>query len=121
MKNVTTAADKLADRLKKKLGCDASYISVRSHDNLYYFGHSEKTSIQSTFRGDNVDETVCKIPISRNSLFLAGDLSDEPGFSDLPYVQSGLIKAYVGVPIQNENQEPIGAVCLLSSSKRNWS
>lgn len=121
MKNLNTAADQLAADLKKKLNCDGSYISVKTHDNLYYFGNSEKTLVHSTLRVDKLDETVCKVPIARNALFKATNLSDEIGFSNLPYAQSGRIKGYVGFPIRNYELEPVGAVCLISSSERNWS
>jgi GAF domain-containing protein len=65
-------------------------------------------------------ESLCTVTARSGAPLLIDDAADDERVAALPPVQSGLVGAYLGVPVHASGQI-VGALCIYSAEPREWS
>jgi GAF domain-containing protein len=68
-----------------------------------------------------LEDSLCSVTVLSGDVLVAADTSEHPWLCDLPPVVSGLVGAYLGVPLLLLDGTCVGALCVYGPSPREWS
>lgn len=112
--------DRIAEELLDSLRVDMALISVQNNNELVSLGVSSTVLQAGTGRTNAAEDMVCLHVIQENTPLLLSDARADPKTRSVGYVRAGLVSGYIGVPIQNAEIGPIGAICGVTNAPRNW-
>ena len=117
---IIAKADTIADALIERIECDKVYVSLANNDTLFSIGITGALGPDNMNRKHIIGDTVCGFTIARNERLVLEDARLDEELSDVPFVESGGIVAYLGQPLCDESAKPIGAICAVSSKPKKW-
>ena len=112
--------DAIADDVVQMLGADIALISLVSNSELVSLGLSSSIGKTRENRFHVPSDLVCLHVTQTNEPLVLTDARSHPDFKFVRYVANGTVSGYVGVPVQNAEVGPIGAICAITSTPRNW-
>lgn len=68
-----------------------------------------------------VDDSLCTVTVAEGGPLVVDDAAADPRVSALPPVTSGMVGAYLGVPLVAADGHTIGALCVFDAASRSWS
>lgn len=113
------ALDRLAELAARLLGTSQAQVSLMTdvHDVIGAAGLADGADR----RRDALADSLCTITTRTAAPFAVPDARADARVSTLPPVTSGLARAYLGVPLLNDDGEAVGALCVFDAQPRVWS
>ncbi|GAC1444636.1 MAG: SpoIIE family protein phosphatase [Mycobacteriales bacterium] len=71
-------------------------------------------------RASSSSESLCSVPVMEGVTVAIDDAYVDERVSDLPPVQSGLVRSYLGVPLVDRQGNTLGALCVYDSAPHAW-
>ena len=112
--------DRLARLAAQLLGAPAAFVTVISADRQYIksaVADGERTEDAGTSTA--LDRSFCQHAVASDQPFIVEDARVHPLVKDNKAVADGVI-AYAGIPLQTQNGQSIGALCVIDSKPRQW-
>lgn len=113
--------DSMAERAASDLEVDRIMISISQGDLLQTLGSFPAIGKDHAARAHRPSDTVCAVSMKLEAPLKVEDARLETMLQDLPYVKSGLIVGYLGVPIDLAGYGVVGSLCAISKTPRVWS
>lgn len=115
------AADSL-DRLTRLaadlLGAPYSQISLLAEEQVV--ASVAGLSLEAPDRVGPSQDSLCSLTLAAVTTIAIEDATLDPRAAELPPVRSGLVRAYLGVPLVDAAGYCLGALCVYDSSPRRW-
>jgi hypothetical protein len=64
--------------------------------------------------------SICSVVIDEDEPLIVNDLQRDPRFAALPAVETLGLRFYAGVPLRDENDVPLGTLCILDTESRQF-
>ena len=105
----------LATRL---LGCDAAQVSLLGDVQIAVAG----TGLPPGGVGAQLPlaDSLCAVALAVDGPLVVPDAAHDDRVRDRAPVRSGLIGAYLGIPLRVADGEPVGVLCALDGEPRQW-
>ena len=113
------ALDRLAELAARLLGTGSAQVSVVADIQNVLGG----TGVASHTVGSQgpVADSLCTVTVLEQAPLVVADARSDPRVSTLPPVTSGVVGAYLGVPLVSGDGQIIGALCVFEPTRRSWS
>ncbi len=111
------ALDRLAELAARLLGTTSAQISVVT-DAQAVVGGAGLAAVGT--RGP-VDDSLCTVTVRDRAPLVVTDARSDPRVATLPPVTTGVVGAYLGVPLVTGDGETVGALCAFDPEPRAWS
>ncbi|MDM7891244.1 PP2C family protein-serine/threonine phosphatase [Curtobacterium caseinilyticum] len=94
-----------------------SYVNVLDEDLL----HTLTPNVPDEITSGPIGWSFCQLTIQQTEPTVIGDTTADPRTADLPGVTNRGIRFYAGVPLTIAGGEPVGTLCLMDTSPRDFS
>ena len=71
-------------------------------------------------RQTTLDQSICQYTVADRSPLVLEDPRSDPIFKNHPVVRSGVIAAYLGIPLIDHEGHAIGTLCVFDAKPRMW-
>jgi PAS domain S-box-containing protein len=112
------ALDRLAELAARLLGTGSAQVSVVA-DTQNVLGGAGVASHTVGSQGP-VADSLCTVTVLQKATLVVTDATSDRRVATLPPVRSGLVGAYLGVPLVSADGQTIGALCVFEASPRAW-
>lgn len=112
--------DRLTRLAAESIGVPAAFLSLVDEASDFYkshFGFSEPVATTRRLEG----ETFCHHALVSDGVLVIDDARADPSYSTVPTIQTMGVVAYLGVPLDSPDGQPLGAFCLIDTKPRRWS
>lgn len=111
--------DRLTKLAAELLETDRAQVSLLAEEQVVasVFG----TSLTSEQRTGPLADSLCTVTVRLGAPFAVSDAHADPRVRDLPPVTSGVVRAYLGVPLVTTSGLTLGALCVYDDEPRSWS
>lgn len=113
------ALDRLARLAARLLGARAAQISVIGDEQFVAGIHGVALPVEDLV--SPAADSLCSVTVARGAPLPVEDATVDERVSHLPPVHSGLVRAYLGVPLVTSAGHTIGALCAFEGEPRAWS
>lgn len=113
------ALDRLAELAARLLMTASAQVSVVA-DRQSVPGGTGVAS-HTVGRQGPVADSLCAVTVLEEAPLIVNDAASDPRVATLPPVTSGLVGAYLGVPLVSADGQTIGALCVFDPIPRSWS
>src|SRR4051794_40416187 len=114
------ALDRLAGLASQLLGTTSAYVSLLA-DAQTIAGSSGLPDEISAGSELPLTDALCAVTVATRQPVTVTDARADARVATLPAVTSGLIGAYLGVPIRADQGRVVGALCVFAGEPRPWS
>jgi len=118
-----TPPEECFDRLTRlavtTLGVPAAFLSLVDERSDFYksqFGFSEPLATARRLEG----ETFCHHSLVADGVLVIDDTRGDPRYASVPSVETLGVAAYLGVPLDSPDGQPLGAFCVIDTKPRRW-
>lgn len=109
----------LVDLAARVTGTSASQLSLLADEQVASaIWHVDGTEFPPTL---GLQDSMCSVTVVSGDVLVAGDTRAHPWLGDLLPVTSGLVRAYLGVPLALPDGTCVGALCVWEHEPRTWS
>jgi signal transduction histidine kinase/ActR/RegA family two-component response regulator len=114
--------DRAVQLLARVLRCDVSLLSVidEARDRQAFKAETGLAKPWSDLRETPLSHSFCRTVVAEASMIRVTDARLDPRFKDNPAVQELGVIGYLGMPVETAPGEPVGALCAISSTPRDW-
>ena len=112
--------DRLTRLAVETVGVTAAFLSLVDEAGDFYksnFGFSEPLATTRRLAG----ETFCHHALVSDGVVIIDDARSDPTYASVPTIQTLGVVAYLGVPLDSPEGQPLGAFCLIDTKPRRWS
>lgn len=67
-----------------------------------------------------LEDSLCTVTVLSGDVLVAADAALHPWLHDLPPVQAGAVRSYLGVPLRLRDGTAVGALCTYGPEPRDW-
>ncbi|QIK79448.1 GAF domain-containing protein [Sphingomonas piscis] len=113
--------DQLTRMAARLLGAPSAFVTVISDERQFIKSASENGA-PSELAGVSqpLSMSFCKHAVAANQPLVVENAREHPVLKDNDAVDAGVI-AYAGIPLETEDGQAIGALCVVDSKPRAWS
>ena len=117
------AFDRLTREIRETLHCDAATFSIidQSADRQFFRAQCGLDEPLASTLQTPLSQSICRHVRDRAAPVVITDMLEEPAFRDHPAIREMGVRAYLGAPIFDDGNDPIGAICAISRTPRPWS
>jgi DNA-binding CsgD family transcriptional regulator len=111
--------DRLTRLAAETLGVPAAFLSLVEECTDFYkscFGFSEPLTTLRHMEG----ETFCHHTLVSDGIVIVDDARKDALYAQIPTVKSLGVIAYVGVPLDSQDGQPLGAFCVVDTKPHHW-
>lgn len=119
-KSIAAKADRIADALLERIDCEQVYVRLTKNETLLPIGMTGGLEAEILPTKETIGDEICGLTIERRERLVLEDANLDDSFSNVPFVGSGDVVAYLGQPLCDEAAKPIGALCAVSSKPKKW-
>jgi serine phosphatase RsbU (regulator of sigma subunit)/PAS domain-containing protein len=113
------ALDRLAELAARLLGAASAHVSVVSDVQDVMGGAGEASGASGS--GAAMTDALCTVTVSEGRPLVVTDAAVDDRVAALLPVTSGVVGAYLGVPLVAADGHVVGALCVFDRAPRSWS
>jgi PAS domain S-box-containing protein len=113
------ALDRLAELAARLLMTASAQVSVVADTQSVPGGTG--VASHTVGRQGPVADSLCAVTVLEEAPLIVNDAASDPRVATLPPVTSGVVGAYLGVPLVSADGQTIGALCVFDPMPRSWS
>ncbi len=114
--------DRLALLAAKLLHAGSAQVTVLA-DVQHVAGAAGRAAeaVRAGGRTGALADSLCTVTVASGAPLVVADASVDARVSALPPVRSGAVGSYLGVPLVNDDGNPVGTLCVFDPAPRAWS
>ncbi|WP_244928132.1 SpoIIE family protein phosphatase [Nocardioides sp. W7] len=112
------ALNRLADLAARLTGAGSAQVSIVADDLTVMGGVGDAAA--SVGAASPAEESLCTVTVRENAPLGVPDALRDPRVRHLPLVASGVVGAYLGIPLVVDGHA-VGALCVFDREPREWS
>jgi PAS domain S-box-containing protein len=119
MRDASVVLDRLAELAARLVGAPVAQISLVDDVQVVVSG----TGLPPGTVGSEVplEATACAVAAAERAPLVVPDAHAEPRAADLALVTTGVVGAYLGVPLVDSGGHTVGVLCVVAPAPRPWS
>jgi len=111
------ALDRLAELAARLLATTSAQVSVVADAQAVVGG----AGLAAIGTHGPVDDSLCTLTVAERVPLVVTDARTDPRVATLPPVSTGVVGAYLGVPLVTGDGQAVGALCVFDPAPRGWS
>lgn len=111
--------DRLTRLAAKLTGVPVTFVALLDADRDFYksaFGFGEPLNTDRQLTG----RSFCHHALVFGEVLVLEDVTQLPGFCDVPTVESLGVRAYAGIPLKTEDGQVLGSFCAVDFKPKQW-
>ena len=113
-----TGLDRLTRLAADLLDAPPALVSLLAEEQVVASVFGSELSPQQ--RTGALADSLCTVTVRLGAPFAVSDAREDPRVADLPPVVSGMVRAYLGVPLVTATGLTLGALCVYDDRPRTW-
>ena len=110
------AYDRLTRLASRVLGAPMAAMSLITADRQFHKSH---VGFAEEARNEPLSHSYCQYVVRSQAPLSVPDAREHPLLGDSPAIDGGVI-GYLGVPLHDADRQPLGAFCVASPDRREW-
>ena len=114
------AFDRATSLAARATGAPTALVSIVTDTRQFFKSQVGLTGWAAAERGTPLDHSFCEHVVQREDVLRVTDATDDPVVAGNLAIESLGVRAYLGVPLRDEDGHVLGAVCCVDTTPRDW-
>lgn len=120
--DTTPVFDRTVALARRLLDCKTSLLSLidKGNDRQFFKAEAGLSGPYAAKRETPLSHSFCKTVVSEGVPLIVSDARSDVRFQNFPAVHENGVTAYLGVPVKDETDSTIAALCVIDSEPHEW-
>jgi serine phosphatase RsbU (regulator of sigma subunit) len=115
------AFDRIADLVSRLLGSEVGLVSLVGADRQFFLGQHGLSEPWRNTRQTPLSQSICHMVVTSGAAVEIEDTATDPRTRSHEARTVLEVGSYLGVPLLDDNGDPIGSLCAIDRYPRHWS